>query len=206
MNPSPGPYRTAKERSGNVPERDGHVTVTGQNVTGRDSHDVTGTGRDGTGRDTTGQGIISTPTGSHPANGVAGAHVPEVKVPTKHLIAEWNRIAAPAGAVHCRAFAPASEANMRARWIEAGKDDGERLATFLAQYTAIAASPLCTGRVESKNGGRSWRAGLDWLVRPTNWAKVANGNYAAGPARESSAVRLARRMGVYDEETGGLLP
>jgi len=56
-----------RERQKEAMSRDGHVTVTGQNVTGRDCHDVTGdgTGRDGTVHDGTGRDVsISYPSGT----------------------------------------------------------------------------------------------------------------------------------------------
>ncbi len=110
-------------------------------------------------------------------------------VPVTAIVEAWNTIAAPAGAIACRKVADAWKGAIRARWLEAGATDDERMAAFRAQFEAVAASRLCTGRVE--HGDRQpWRASLDWLVKAGNWAKVANGNYqdGTGPTRAMPAA------------------
>ncbi len=103
-----------------------------------------------------------------------------VSVPVAAIVEAWNAIAAPAGATACRKVPDAWKGAIRARWFEAGSTDDERMAAFRGQFEAVAASRLCTGRVE--HGDRQpWRASLDWLVKAGNWAKVANGNFLDDP-------------------------
>jgi hypothetical protein len=102
-------------------------------------------------------------------------------VPYTAIVEAWNTIAAPAGAIGCRKVPDAWKGAIRARWLEADATDDERMAAFRAQFEAVAASRLCTGRVA--HGDRQpWRASLDWLVKAGNWAKVANGNFLDDPA------------------------
>ncbi len=172
------------------------ATVTPCDVTQRDGHDVTGTGRDETGQDGT-----DSPPGGGPAapaepareeSSPEPAPVPDAEpapaparspgaVPVAALVESWNAIAAAAGAVACRKVPDAWRGAIRARWLESGATDDERMAAFRAQFEAVAASRLCTGRVDHGDR-RPWRASLDWLVKAGNWAKVANGNYQDDPA------------------------
>lgn len=101
-------------------------------------------------------------------------------VPVAAIVEAWNTVAAPAGAIACRKVADAWKGAIRARWLEAGATDDERMAAFRAQFEAVAASRLCTGRV-AHGDRRPWRASLDWLVKAGNWAKVANGNFLDDP-------------------------
>lgn len=169
--------------------------VTLCNVTQRDGHDVTGTGRDETGQDGT-----DSPPGGGPAAPAEAAReesppepapVPDPEsapaparppgaVPVGALVEAWNTTAASAGAVACRKVADSWRGAIRARWLESGDTDDDRMASFRAQFEAVAASRLCTGRVDHGDR-RPWRASLDWLVKASNWAKVANGNYLDDP-------------------------
>lgn len=103
-----------------------------------------------------------------------------IGVPFTAIVEAWNAIAAPAGAIACRKVADAWKGAIRARWLEAGSSDDDRMQAFRAQFEAVAASRLCTGRV-AHGDRRPWRASLDWLVKAGNWAKVANGNFLDDP-------------------------
>jgi uncharacterized protein YdaU (DUF1376 family) len=68
----------------------------------------------------------------------------------------------------------ARQQNLRARWREEPKrQDLEYWGRFFAH---VAASPFLTGRVMGSNG-RPFSPGLDWLVKPENFAKVIEGRY-----------------------------
>lgn len=87
--------------------------------------------------------------------------------PVKRIIAEYHRILPALPAV--RAFPDTAERMLRARW----REDPERqsLAWWSDWFEYVATCPLLMGQ---KN---AWSADLMWLVRPTNFAKVINGNY-----------------------------
>ena len=64
--------------------------------------------------------------------------------------------------------------NLRARWREDSKR--QSLDYWQRFFAHVAASPFLTGRVVDRNG-RPFLPGLDWLVLPTNFAKVIEGRY-----------------------------
>lgn len=73
--------------------------------------------------------------------------------------------------------------HLRARWREtavikrwSSKDDG--LAYLRKLFAYIGQSPFLTGRVPPRETGRPpFVIELEWLVSPTNWAKVIEGKY-----------------------------
>jgi hypothetical protein len=74
---------------------------------------------------------------------------------------------------------------IRARWREvfaAGKaaDRGDGLALFHEYFAHVAQSRFLTGRAEARNGSPPFVADLEWLMRPTNFAKVVEGKYHRG--------------------------
>lgn len=66
---------------------------------------------------------------------------------------------------------------LASRWREVLADhDGDRnqaIEWFGWYFGRVAESKFLTGR-----NGKSWRAGFDWLVNPSNFAKVVEGNYS----------------------------
>ena len=66
------------------------------------------------------------------------------------------------------------EKHLRARWREDRKR--QSLDYWRRFFRHVAASPFLTGRVEGSNG-RTFNPGLDWLVKPSNFAKVIEHRY-----------------------------
>lgn len=66
------------------------------------------------------------------------------------------------------------QANLRARWREDEKR--QSLDYWRRFFSHVAASPFLTGRVLGSNG-QPFLPGLDWLVKPDNFAKVIEGRY-----------------------------
>ena len=79
-----------------------------------------------------------------------------------------------------------SKVRLRTRW----REDPERqdLAWWDRLFAWCAESEFLTGKV------KDFQADLLWIVRPMNWAKVANGNYHRGT-----------KMGLVSERTRGNL-
>ncbi len=71
------------------------------------------------------------------------------------------------------------QANLRTRWREDIKR--QSLPYWRRFFTHVAASPFLTGRTPGTNG-RPFLPGLDWLVKPENFAKVIEGRYHDGAA------------------------
>lgn len=72
--------------------------------------------------------------------------------------------------------------HLRARWRETAvlkgwTDKAQGIAYFRKLFGYVAQSPFLSGRVPPKPGHRQFALELEWLVNPTNWAKVIEGKY-----------------------------
>lgn len=63
---------------------------------------------------------------------------------------------------------PKRKAAIRSRWHENGGITG-----FEKVFEIVNRSQLLTG-----NNERGWRASFDWILNPSNWAKIIEGNYS----------------------------
>jgi len=67
--------------------------------------------------------------------------------------------------------------SLQARWRESPV---HRDLEFWADYFfQVKTSDFLMGRVPGRNGGKSFRASFDWLIAPSNFVKVVEGNYNA---------------------------
>lgn len=67
-------------------------------------------------------------------------------------------------------------AKVSARWNES---DVHQDLSFWAEYFALVrSSGFLMGKV-SASGGNSFRCNFDWLIAPSNFVKVVEGNYNA---------------------------
>lgn len=72
--------------------------------------------------------------------------------------------------------------HLRARWRKAAATKGwttkdQGIAYFRKLFGWITQSPFLSGRVPPMPGKRQFALELEWLVNPTNWAKVIEGKY-----------------------------
>ncbi|KPA98114.1 hypothetical protein PF70_01834, partial [Pseudomonas asplenii] len=68
-------------------------------------------------------------------------------------------------------------AKIKARWAESPvHQDIEFWRDFFA---TVAVSDFLMGRVPGRNGSKAFQATFDWLMAPTNFVKVVEGNYHA---------------------------
>ena len=66
---------------------------------------------------------------------------------------------------------------LQARWRES---DVHRDLGFWADYFAqVSSSQFLMGKVDGRNGSKPFRATFDWLIAPSNFVKVVEGNYHA---------------------------
>ena len=77
------------------------------------------------------------------------------------------------------------DALIRGRWREAfargkAKDRDDGLALFREFFAHVGESKFLTGRSDARNGSAPFVADLEWLMRPTNFAKVVEGRYHRG--------------------------
>jgi hypothetical protein len=72
--------------------------------------------------------------------------------------------------------------HLRARWRETAvekrwQDKAAGLAYFRKLFAYVGQSAFLTGRASPSGGKRPFVIELEWLVNPTNWAKVIEGKY-----------------------------
>ena len=76
-------------------------------------------------------------------------------------------------------------AAMGARWAENRRNVG----VFVQLFTMAQESAFLTG-----DNKRGWIASFDWLMKPSNMAKVLEGNYVNGASLRDTAAEVARQM------------
>ena len=107
-----------------------------------------------------------------------GAGAPPVRIedcPHGEIVLLYNSILADAGLPEVRVWGETQKAMLRSRWRE---DKARRdPAWWRAFFERVKACPLLMGKVEGRGGAAPFRASLDWLVKPTNFGKVLNGNF-----------------------------
>lgn len=102
--------------------------------------------------------------------------------PHLEILALWAEVL-PSMPQHMAAHWSGARADhLRARWREtaaakkwASRDDG--LAYFRRLFAYVGQSEFLTGRSPAQAGRRPFVIELEWLVNPTNWAKVHEGKY-----------------------------
>lgn len=86
--------------------------------------------------------------------------------------------------------------DQRRRAIKARFREGNTIEDFQEVFAKVQASSFLTG----KNGG--WKCGFDWILKPSNWQKIREGNYD-NEARKASnqALNYAQRndSGQWDD-------
>jgi len=106
-----------------------------------------------------------------------GNRVPRLpSCPVQDIVNLFNRLLTPT----LPAVVLVSEARkkqLRARW---NQSDVHQSLEFWAEYFAdVAKSDFLMGRAAGKFGGAPFRATFDWLIAPSNFVKVVEGNYHA---------------------------
>lgn len=72
---------------------------------------------------------------------------------------------------------PDRKSKLQARWRES---DVHRDLAFWADYFfQVKTSNFLTGKAPGRNGAKPFRATFDWLIAPSNFVKVVEGNYNA---------------------------
>lgn len=96
--------------------------------------------------------------------------------PVQDIVDLFNRLMTPA----LPAVVLVSEnrkKHLRARW---NQSDVHQSLDFWAEYFAtVAESDFLMGRSSGKGGSAPFRATFDWLIAPSNFVKVVEGNYNA---------------------------
>lgn len=102
--------------------------------------------------------------------------------PHQAVLALWAE-ALPAMPQHLPSQWRGSRADhLRARWRETAVEkrwttEAEGLEYLRRLFGFVGKSPFLTGRAKPRDGGRPFVCELEWLVNPTNWAKVHEGKY-----------------------------
>lgn len=82
------------------------------------------------------------------------------------VVMEYNRICKSLPEV--RAITDKRKKAIKARW----KENGKSLEFFIDYFQRVEDSNFLSGR-----SGKDWKANFDWIMNPTNMAKVLEGNY-----------------------------
>ncbi len=94
------------------------------------------------------------------------------KLPLCPRVREWN---------------DSRQGYLRARWREKARDRhwktvDEGLDMFAKLFEFISESKFLTGKATAQPGKPPFLADLEWILRPTNWAKIIEGKYHHDPA------------------------
>jgi uncharacterized protein YdaU (DUF1376 family) len=135
-----------------------------------------------TGKDSAADASVASPPPNDPGDG-APAEPKVPSCPVEQIVADYHATLPQLPRVLVRN--DKRDGLIRARWREvfaAGKaaDRGDGLALFHEYFAHVAQSRFLTGRAEARNGSPPFVADLEWLMRPTNFAKVVEGRYHRG--------------------------
>ena len=112
--------------------------------------------------------------------------------PTKQIIELYHEVLPELPQV--REWAEASRKMLVSRWRE--KKERQSLDWWRDYFQKVKESNFLTGKTEGRNGNAPFVASLEWLVRPTNLAKVLNWNYAN---RKAKNMFVSAAEKGYDE-------
>ncbi len=96
--------------------------------------------------------------------------------PVQDIVDLFNRVLTPALPAVVLVSEPRKK-QLRARW---NQSDVHQTLDFWTEYFAsVAESDFLMGRAAGKFGAAPFRATFDWLIAPSNFVKVVEGNYHA---------------------------
>lgn len=96
--------------------------------------------------------------------------------PVQDIVGLFNRLLTPALPTVVL-VSEARKKQLRARWNQS--DVHQSLEFWTEYFAAVAESDFLMGRAAGKQGGAPFRATFDWLIAPSNFVKVVEGNYHA---------------------------
>lgn len=104
--------------------------------------------------------------------------------PTEELVGLWHEVCAPPLPT-VGVLSPVRKRALASRWRDVCADAHFDRAAGLDWFRwmlseRVADSDFLMGRKPGRNSKEPFRASLDWLMKPTNFAKVVDGNYANG--------------------------
>ena len=103
-------------------------------------------------------------------------------VPYSEIVELWNTFVVSLPAV--QRITDARKKAIKARFNENGKDRD----FFRSVFVSVEASDFLTGKTSSS----TFKASFDWVMCPSNWAKIIEGNYAnKGKARQMQIAGIA---------------
>ena len=122
--------------------------------------------------------------------------------PHKEIISAYHE--ALPGCPQIRVWDETSKKNLQARW----KEDASRrdVSWWEEKFQEVAKSDFLMGR-SNGSGGMPFMFSLGWFVRPSNFAKVLNGNYVNRGAGKTTNTGTGKHSGFENKNYGesGLL-
>ena len=110
--------------------------------------------------------------GSH-EDGDQGSKPKRTRVPYTDIVAIYHEILVPAGCPRFEVMSREREGLMRQRWMQ----HMPSLDQWRNYLSYVGKSKFLTGKTDPKAGQPPFVADLEWLCRPRNFAKVAEGKY-----------------------------
>lgn len=129
-------------------------------------------------------GLLADADASAPAEASAAPKPPKSEIPDcphQRVLDLWAEVL-PAMPQHTE-WNTARQAHLRARWREKAAEKSwasvdEGLTFFRKLFGYIGKSAFLTGKVKSREAGKPpFQIELEWLLLPSNWAKVIEGKY-----------------------------
>lgn len=115
--------------------------------------------------------------GSSPASpkkpGSTGDLLPPGDCPHAEIIAAYHE--ALPGLRRVRTWDERRQSMLRKRWREDSKR--QSLGWWQRFFAYVATCPFLVGKVDGREGGAPFEADLEWLLKPSNFAKVIEGRY-----------------------------
>lgn len=109
--------------------------------------------------------------------------------PYSEIIQHYHEILPEMPAV--KVLTDARKAYIKARWNE----HGQSIEWWVQYFTEIKKSDFLCGRSQAQSGRKPFIADLEWLVRPSNMAKVIEGKYSNHQEQKRREVVVADKSG-----------
>ena len=112
--------------------------------------------------------------------------------PVEQLMSAWNELAASCGLASVRAVNGPRRRAVVLRWR-----DHPDMEWWRSALGTIPTTPFLCG-----HNGNGWRASFDWLMKPGNADRVAEGSYANGNGLAPKLTVVERNQSAFDQVLG----
>ena len=108
----------------------------------------------------------------NPLIGTPASSSPEKKIPVQEIVALYHQLLPMLPPV--RKLTKAREGYIKQRWREGDLPD---LEVWEKYFGYVSQSKFLTGGIDGRDGKPPFRADLEWITKPANYAKIFEGKY-----------------------------